>query len=179
MSPELFPQLRESLAGAALHFRAHPLRFLCEGDLKALVYSELSLRIDGPFGVTTANTGRHGQVHVDWPGSVQRRFDVAIADAKEEDWANQASPPVRIGIVTKLWSPGEIHGIGPDLERVRQGTVSRRGSDFTGLVMVFCHPEVDWKVALRIYHPDSHITIPRNGIELIVVEPHGCHGALL
>jgi hypothetical protein len=179
MSPEIFPQLRESLAAVALHFRAHPLRFLSEGDLKALVHYELALRIDGPYGFTTADTQRHGQVHCDWPSAAARRFDVAIADASEADWAVHSSPPVRVGILTRLWLPNAASGIGPDLERLRNGSAARRPSDFTGILMVFCHPEVSWKTALGLYHPGAEVTVPRNGFELQIVDADGCHAALI
>jgi hypothetical protein len=179
MSPEIFPQLRESLAAVALHFRAHPLRFLGEGDLKALVHYELALRIDGPYGITTADTQRHGQVHCDWPGTAARKFDVAIADASEADWANHVSPPVRVGILTRLWLPNAVSGIGPDLERLRNGSAARRPADFTGILMVFCHPDVSWKTALGLYHPGPEVTVPRNGFELQVVDSEGCHAALI
>ena len=118
ISPEIFPPLRESLAAVTLHYQAHPLRFMSEGDLKALVHYELALRIDGPYGITTADTSRHGQVHCDWPATVSRKFDVAIADASEADWAGHASTPVRVCFLTRLRLPTATPGIGPDLERL-------------------------------------------------------------
>lgn len=179
MSPEIFPQLRESLAAVTLHYQAHPLRFMSEGDLKALVHYELALRIDGPYGITTADTSRHGQVHCDWPATVSRKFDVAIADASEADWADHASPPVRVGILTRLWLPNATTGIGPDLEKLRNAASARRPADFTGILMVFCHPEVSWKASLGLYHPGPEVSVPRNGFELQVVDASGCHAALI
>jgi hypothetical protein len=178
MAIDLIPHLREAIASAALHYRAHPLRFLSEGDLKALVFNELATRIDGPYGVTTGDVNKHGHVHCDWPHTA-RKFDVAVADTSEEDWHSHVTPPVKIGILTRLWMPKAMAGIGPDLEKLRQAALARRPADVTGLLIVFCHPEVQWKAALGVHHFEEEATFPRNGIELHVIDSKGWHAAMV
>jgi hypothetical protein len=185
-------QLKNAIEKTVQQFQEHPLDFLSERDIQALLFVELRnatnyLRytydaegenhrfgFEKPFclhPVTTEYFAYHNQ---------QDRFDIAVLSEMQDSKFAIWHQPCRVAIEIKLWQPGygepnyrsdikKLH----DYQKHLQQTYCTQERKFTGIAMLFIHPCAKGKQSV-IFEGETRDAYPENGIalHLITQEDH-------
>ena len=190
----MIDQLKSAICKTVKQFQEHPLDFLSESDIQALLFielrnatSDLRYPYDGegknhrfgftdPFCIHPVTT----EYHVS-----EGKFDIAILSEKPDTEKDIWRQPCRVGIEIKLWTPG--YGDSDYLRDVQklqryQAELQNEGRSFTGIAMLFVHPWVKnekngkkrlaaildepWKAILNEHSVDAY---PENGVALHLV----------
>jgi len=182
----MIDQLRSAICKTVKQFQEHPLDFLSESDIQALLFVELRNATSGlrypydgegkncrfgftdPFCIHPVTT----EYHVS-----EGKFDIAILSEKPDTEKDIWRQPCRVGIEIKLWQPCERE---PkyimDVKKLQryQEKLQTAGQKFTGIVLLFVHP-YKTGVPKDIFEEISPDAYPENGVALHLVTDKG-HG---
>jgi hypothetical protein len=182
----MIDQLKSAICKTVKQFQVHPLDFLSESDIQALLFielrnatSDLRYPYDGegknhrfgftdPFCIHPVTT----EYHVS-----EGKFDIAVLSKEPDPKSDIWRQPCRVAIEIKLWQPCERE---PkyimDVKKLQryQEKMQTAGQKFTGIAMLFVHPYKTGvpKDIIEEISPDAY---PENGVALHLVTDKG-HG---
>ena len=182
----MIDQLKSAICKTVKQFQEHPLDFLSESDIQAVLFVELrnatsDLRypfdaegknhrfgFTDPFCIHPVTT----EYHVS-----EGKFDIAVLSKEPDPKSDIWRQPCRVAIEIKLWQPCERE---PkyimDVKKLQryQEKLQTAGQKFTGIVLLFVHP-YKTGVPKDIFEEISPDAYPENGVALHLVTDKG-HG---
>lgn len=189
---DIFDSLKGAISAIVEAFRAHPLDFLSERDIQALLFAELrkrTLEFRYPYDAHGENARfDFKQPFESHPVTAeyflyergQARFDVAILSAKQDLKASIWRQPCRVGIEIKLWQPGYgAPSYNADVEKLQKyqeylrDKFKEEDRKFTGIAMVFVHPNIERALVpkhLTSLEESSSVVYPEDGVALYWIE---------
>jgi hypothetical protein len=176
----MIDQLKSAICKTVKQFQEHPLDFLSESDIQAVLFVELrnatsDLRypfdaegknhrfgFTDPFCIHPVTT----EYHVS-----EGKFDIAVLSKEPDPKSDIWRQPCRVAIEIKLWQPCERE---PkyimDVKKLQryQEKMQTAGQKFTGIAMLFVHPYKTGvpKDIIEEISPDAY---PENGVALHLV----------
>jgi hypothetical protein len=175
----MIDQLKSAICKTVKQFQEHPLDFLSESDIQALLFIELRNATSNLRYSYNAANPRFGfpstfpvhPVTTEYYVPPEGRFDVAVLSEKPDSEKDIWRQPCRIGIEIKLWQPCEKE---PkyimDVKKLQryQEKMQIAGQKFTGIVLLFVHPYKTGmpKDIIEEISPDAY---PENGVALHLV----------
>ena len=176
----MIDQLKSAICKTVKQFQEHPLDFLSESDIQAVLFVELrnatsDLRypfdaegknhrfgFTDPFCIHPVTT----EYHVS-----EGKFDIAVLSKEPDPKSDIWRQPCRVAIEIKLWQPCERE---PkyimDVKKLQryQEKLQTAGQKFTGIAMLFVHPYKTGvpKDIIEEISPDAY---PENGVALHLV----------
>ncbi len=186
----MIDQLKSAICKTVKQFQEHPLDFLSERDIQAVLFvelrqatSDLRYQYDAeganfrfgfrePFSIHPVTT----EYHV-YKGK-HDCFDLAVLSEKPDSKSDIWRQPCRVAIEIKLWQPCEPEPQHyKDFEKLRryqehlQNAVTP-GRVFTGIAMLFVHP-FGTRKPTAITEERSGDAYPENGVALHWVTQEG------
>jgi hypothetical protein len=183
----MIDQLKSAICKTVKQFQVHPLDFLSESDIQALLFielrnatSDLRYPYDGegknhrfgftdPFCIHPVTT----EYHVS-----EGKFDIAVLSKEPDPKSAIWRQPCRVAIEIKLWQPREKEPkYRMDVDKLRRYQEHLQkdfspGRVFTGIAMLFVHPYGTAKPT-AITEEKSGDAYPENGIALHWVTQEG------
>jgi hypothetical protein len=175
----MIDQLTIAICKTVIQFQEHPLDFLSESDIQALLFVELrnatsDLRYPYPYDAE----GKNHQFGFTVPFCIhpvtteyhvsEGKFDIAVLSKEPDPKSDIWRQPCRVAIEIKLWQPREKepkHLL--DVKKLQryQAELQTEGRQFMGIAMLFVHPYVAAKPT-AITEEKSGDAYPENGIAL-------------
>jgi hypothetical protein len=187
----MIDELTIAICKTVIQFQNHPLDFLSESDIRALLFVELRNATSNPRYLYDDAEGVNRQfgfpdrfdIH---PVTTeyypyerkQVRFDIAVLSDKPDPMSAIWRQPCRVAIEIKLWQPGYGEpGYPNDVEKLQnyQRYLQNRFTKertFTGIAILFVHPYGTAKPT-AIAEEKSGDAYPENGIALHWVTQEG------
>jgi|ERR1035437_654714 hypothetical protein len=180
----MIDQLKSAICKTVKQFQEHPLDFLSESDIQALLFIELrnatgdlrypydaedANRLFGftdPFCIHPVTT----EYHVS-----EGKFDIAVLSKEPDSTSAIWRQPCRVAIEIKLWQPREREPkYYKDVEKLQryQANSQTAGRAFMGIAMLFVHPYRTGKPT-AIIEEKSGDPYPENGVALHWVTQEG------
>jgi hypothetical protein len=183
----MIDQLKSAICKTVKQFQEHPLDFLSESDIQALLFVELRNATSGlrypydgegknhrfgftdPFCIHPVTT----EYHVS-----EGKFDIAVLSKEPDPKSAIWRQPCRVAIEIKLWQPREKEPkYRMDVDKLRRYQEHLQkdfspGRVFTGIAMLFVHPYGTAKPT-AITEEKSGDAYPENGIALHWVTQEG------
>ena len=183
----MIDQLKSAICKTVKQFQEHPLDFLSESDIQAVLFVELrnatsDLRypfdaegknhrfgFTDPFCIHPVTT----EYHVS-----EGKFDIAVLSKEPDPKSAIWRQPCRVAIEIKLWQPREKEPkYRMDVDKLRRYQEHLQkdfspGRVFTGIAMLFVHPYGTAKPT-AITEEKSGDAYPENGIALHWVTQEG------
>jgi len=177
-------QVKEAIDRTVEQFQKFPLGFLSERDIQACLFAELRKQTDGlryqydagdknrrfgftdPFSIHPVTTEYHLYNGKD------DRFDIAVLSEKQDSSSDIWRQPCRIAIEIKLWQPGyrdcTYHSDVEKLQAYQKYLQKKfdKNCVFTGIAMLFVHPQVKKEWLAPIPDETSGHSCPGNGVVL-------------
>jgi hypothetical protein len=179
----MIDQLKSAICKTVKQFQEHPLDFLSESDIQALLFIELRNATSEryPYDAEGANS-RFGftepfcihpvttEYHVS-----EGKFDIAVLSKEPDSTSDIWRQPCGVAIEIKLWQPREREPkYIKDVEKLQryQAISQTAGRAFMGIAMLFVHPYGTAKPT-AITEEKSGDAYPENGVALHFVTQEG------
>ena len=179
----IFDALSKAIEATVTEFQEHPLDFLSERDIQALLYSKLRLEVgDRRYRYEASPQNERFlfkeafKVHPVtteyylYNDKRKDRFDVAVLSSKRDDEAAIWRQPCRVGIEIKLWQPG--YGgcrYRADITKLQNyhKYLREKEREFTGIAMLFVHPNIENELVSELPSEEvSSAAYPKDGVAL-------------
>jgi len=182
----MIDQLKNAIESTVTQFQEHPLDFLSERDIQAVLFVELRKatgNLHYPYDATDVNKkfgfAKPFEIHpvtTEYYIGVGKRdrFDVAVLSDEPNPELDIWRQPCQVAIEIKLWQPGYPgSGYRRDIEKLHRYQSNTTGRAFTGIAMLFVHPCAEPRAGTLIPKENSGDPYPENGIALhFVTQKH-------
>lgn len=180
----MIDELKDVICKTVKQFQEHPLDFLSESDIQALLFVELR-NATHDLRYTYDAEGANHRFGFRKPFSIHPitteyrspvgRFDLAVLSEKPDSTKDIWLQPCRVGIEIKLWQPREMEpNYKDDVKKLQhyQADLQTVGQEFMGIAMLFVHP-CEKRKPTAVTEEKSGDAYPENGVALHLVTQEG------